>query len=271
MSTAQHIKLVVLDWAGTVIDYGCQAPSGAFVEAFAQRGVSVSLNEARGPMGLHKKDHIREMLRVPELATRWQAHTGQSWTEADVEDLYRLVTPMQVEAAKKHSQLIPHVLDCMGYLRRRGIKVAGSTGYFHEAAQVCYAAGRAQGYEPDFNICADEVPAGRPEPWMIFRAMERLRVYPPSAVIKIGDTPIDMQDGRNAGVWTVGVIDSSNEVGLSQTEFEHRSDAEKTQIREQIANRFVSSGANAAIHTLQKLPELIELFEQFLRDGKSPS
>jgi phosphonoacetaldehyde hydrolase len=269
--SVQHIKLVVFDWAGTVLDFGCQAPAGAFVEAFGQRGVTVSIAEARGPMGLHKKDHIRAMLQAPELAIRWQTTTGAAWTEADVQQLYELVTPMQVAAAKKHADLVPELLECVFWLRQRGIKIAGSTGYFHEAAQACYAAAQQQGYVPDFTICADEVPAGRPEPWMIFRAMEQLRVYPPCAVVKVGDTKIDMEDGKNAGVWTVGVIDSSNEVGLSREDFARLTEAEKSKIREQIANRFVTAGANAAIPSLKQLPQIIELFEQFLRDGKYPS
>lgn len=261
---------MIFDWAGTVLDFGCLAPAGAFVEAFARCGITVALAEARRPMGLHKKDHIRAMLREPKLAHRWQAVSGTAWQEADVERLYQLVTPMQVEAAKKHSELVPELLPCLQELRRRGIKIAGTTGYFLEAAQAVYAAAAAQGYTPDFTICADEVPAGRPEPWMIFRCLEKLRVYPPSAVIKIGDTRIDMQDGRNAGVWTVGVIDSSNEVGRSQAEFAALSASEKTEIRQQITKRFAEAGAHRSIPTLAELPTLIDVFEQFLRDGKSP-
>ena len=267
----QKIKLVVFDWAGTLLDFGCQAPAGAFVAAFAQRGIAVTLAEARRPMGLHKKDHIRAMLQTPELAARWKAQTGSDHTEADVESLYQLVTPMQVEAAKQHSQLVPGVLECVRELRARGIKIAGSTGYFHEAAQACYAAALEQGFAPDFTICADEVPAGRPEPWMIFRAMEALRVYPPSAVVKVGDTRIDMQAGRNADVWTVGVIDSGNEVGRSRQEFEQLSENDRTILRESVANQLVGEGGNAAIFGLAQLPQLIDLFEQFLREGKSPS
>jgi phosphonoacetaldehyde hydrolase len=49
------IRLVVFDWAGTVIDFGCCAPVAAFRDAFAKLGVPVSVAEARAPMGLHKK------------------------------------------------------------------------------------------------------------------------------------------------------------------------------------------------------------------------
>ena len=270
MSEAPEIKLVVLDWAGTVIDFGCMAPSGAFVAAFAEAGVTVSVAEARGPMGLHKKDHIRAMLRVPEVGERWRAATGRAWTEDDVTALYTRVTPMQVEAAKKYSALIPGVVECVTELRKRGIKVAGSTGYFHEAAEVVYAAAREQGYVPDFTICADEVPAGRPAPWMIFRAMEATSVYPPAAVVKVGDTVIDIEDGRNAGVWSVGVIDSSNEMGLTESELAALGEDEKAKRREAVLTRYEDARTDAALRTIDQLPSLIAEINEQMKMGAKP-
>src|SRR4051812_16734871 len=85
-----EIGLVVFDWAGTTIDYGCLAPAGAFVAAFAERGVTVTLSEARGPMGLHKKDHIRTMLQMEAVGWKWRAAVGRDWSEADVEALYKV-------------------------------------------------------------------------------------------------------------------------------------------------------------------------------------
>jgi phosphonoacetaldehyde hydrolase len=254
----RDIELVVFDWAGTVIDYGCQAPAGTFVEAFAEAGVTVTVAEARSPMGLHKKDHIRAMLRAPAIGDRWRTATGAAWTEADVESLYRVVTPKQVAAARKYSQLIPGVTACVAELRRRGVKIAATTGYFREAADVVYAAAREQGFVPDFVMCADEVPQGRPAPWMIFRAMEALGVFPPAAVVKVGDTVIDIEDGRNAGVWSVGVIDSSNEMGLSEAEFAALTDADRHDRRTAVRTRYEDSAADAVIGTLAELPGLVE-------------
>jgi phosphonoacetaldehyde hydrolase len=253
-----NIKLVVFDWAGTTIDYGCMAPSGTFVAVFAQFGVTVSMAEARSPMGLHKKDHLRAMLSEAAIGQRWQAANGRQWIESDVQAMYEIVTPMQVAAAKKHSALIPGALECVKELRAKGIKIAASTGYFHEAARVIYDAGESQGYVPDFTICADDVSAGRPAPWMIFRAMEALGVYPPSAVVKVGDTVVDIQDGLNAGVWSLGVIDSSNEMGLTKEEFENLPTAERGMRRAAVRQKYERAGAHAAINTLLELPAMIE-------------
>ena len=192
------IRLVVFDWAGTTIDFGSCAPAGAFVATFAARGVEVTLAEARGPMGLHKKDHLRAMLRTEAVGAKWREAVGRDWTETDVEELYRDVTPRQVEAAEQHSELISGVPVLVSLLRAAGLKIAATTGYFRAAADVVLAATKCQGYEPDFAICADDVPAGRPAPWMIFRCMEALGVYPPAAVLKVGDTVVDIEDGRNA-------------------------------------------------------------------------
>ncbi|HEY1191374.1 MAG TPA: phosphonoacetaldehyde hydrolase [Gemmata sp.] len=252
-----EIQLVVFDWAGTTIDFGCLAPSGAFVAAFATKGVTVTLAEARGPMGLHKKDHIRAMLHTEGVGRRWRAAVGRDWTEPDVDELYRTVTPMQVAAAEEYSALIAGVPEAVAALRAKGIKIAASTGYFHEAAAVVSAAGKRQGYEPDFTICADDVPAGRPAPWMIFRCMEALGVYPPAAVLKLGDTVIDIEDGRNAGCWSAGVVDSSNEMGLSAEELRALPSAEREGRRARIAERYRTAGAHAVITDLGALPGLI--------------
>jgi phosphonoacetaldehyde hydrolase len=265
-----EIKLVVFDWAGTTIDFGCQAPAGAFVASFAKKGINVSLVEAREPMGLHKKDHIRAMLGTESVGAKWQMALGRNWDETDVEELYRDVTPRQLEAVERYGQLIPGVRECVAELRARGLKIAGTTGYFHAAAAAVLEAARKQGYTPDFSICADDVPAGRPAPWMIFRCMEALNVYPPSAVVKVGDTAVDIADGRNAGCWSVGVIDSSNEMGLMADEFAALAETEKVMRRETVYRRYAAAGAHAAIDNLDELPALLSEFNARLRAEERP-
>jgi phosphonoacetaldehyde hydrolase len=264
------IKLVVFDWAGTTIDYGCRAPAGAFVAAFATVGVSVTLPEARAPMGLHKKDHIRAMLRTGSVSAKWRAATGRDWTEADVTALYADVTPRQIEAATTYSELIPGVVSTVAELRRRGVKVAATTGYFRAAADAVLSAAKRQGYEPDFNICADDVPAGRPAPWMIFRCMEALGVYPPAAVLKVGDTVIDIADGRNAGCWSAGVVDSSNEMGLSAADLSALAPEDLAARRADVRARYCAAGAHGVIESVADVPQLVSALDDRLLAGERP-
>jgi ABC-type sugar transport system ATPase subunit len=108
----------------------------------------------------------------------------------------------------------------------------------------------------EYPLWIDDVPAGRPEPWMIFRVMEALRVYPPSSVVKVGDTLVDIEDGLNAGVWSVGVVDSSNLMGLTGEEFRALSDSERDERRAKVREAYRAAGAHAAVDTLAELPSL---------------
>ena len=78
------------------MDHGSCAPVAPFVAAFARHGVEVSPAEARGPMGLPKKDHVRELFRLPAVAARWRAAHARDWGEEDVESVYRAVVPLQM-------------------------------------------------------------------------------------------------------------------------------------------------------------------------------
>ena len=75
------IRAAILDWAGTVVDHGSRAPMGAFVRAFAECGVEITIADARGPMGMAKRDHIRMVGQLPAVAAAWQARHGRAFGE----------------------------------------------------------------------------------------------------------------------------------------------------------------------------------------------
>jgi phosphonoacetaldehyde hydrolase len=254
----QGIGLVVFDWAGTTVDFGSFAPVAAFIEVFAERGVSVSSAEARGPMGLHKRDHIQALLDTPAIGKRWQETHGRRPHQADCEALYQAFIPKQLEVIDRHSQLVPGLLECVAQLRGRGIKIGATTGYFRAAAERVYASAKNQGFSPDHSACADDVPCGRPAPWMILRNMEALGVFPPRRVLKIGDTVPDIEEGHNAGVWSAAVVSSSNEVGLTEKELENLSGASREALLRRAALRFENAGADAVLASLDGLPALID-------------
>jgi phosphonoacetaldehyde hydrolase len=266
-----RIRLAVLDWAGTTVDFGSFAPVAPFVAALARHGVEVSPAQARFPMGLNKLDHLRALLRLPEVAARWHQRHGRDWTEADVERLYTGdFVPLQLEALARHSRLVPGLLDTVTALRQRGVKVGTSTGYFRAAGEVVFAAAARQGYVPDHNVLPDEVPAGRPAPWMIFRNMEALGVYPPTAVVKVGDTPHDMAEARNAACWAVGVLASSSAVGCSEDEW-HLLPAGERQARcAAAAEAMREAGAHLTIDTVADLPAAVEEVERRVARGEQP-
>ncbi len=61
---AGPLRAVVLDWAGTTVDFGCMAPVATFVQAFEDSGVPITVEEARAPMGMPKWQHIQAITRA---------------------------------------------------------------------------------------------------------------------------------------------------------------------------------------------------------------
>lgn len=268
MNDARKIRLVVLDWAGTTVDFGCFAPVASFAMALQRHGVSPTDAQVRQPMGMAKLDHLRALLTVPELSQEWERHHGRSWDESDVERIYRDdYIPLQLNAVADHDRLVPGLLPVVEALRGRDVRIATTTGYFREAARLVFDSATAQGYARDLDVLPDEVPAGRPAPWMIFHAMETLGVYPPSSVVKVGDTVVDILEGRNAGAWSVGVIASSNEVGLPESGWAALSVPERQTAAHAVRSKFEAAGAHAVIETLAELPGLITEIE---RGGRDP-
>ena len=156
------IRLVIFDWAGTLIDFGSLAPLEAYREVFAQQGVEVSSAEIRVPMGMHKRDHLRAVLTMPEVVARWKTARGGLWDDADVDRMYHEFMPIQLRKLREFDRLIPETLECVRNYGNRGIKIGTSTGYFREATELVVAAAHNQGLSPDCTICADDVPSGHP-------------------------------------------------------------------------------------------------------------
>lgn len=265
-----RVSLVVFDWAGTAIDFGSCAPAGAFVSVFEARGVRVSHAEARRPMGTHKKEHLRTMLLDQEIRRRWRDRYGKDWSEQDLEAMYRDLVPMQLEAIRQHDTLLPGLLEAVAWLRGNGVKVGGTTGYFREAADLCAGLARGQGYEPDANVCGDDVPAGRPAPWMVYRVMEKLGAYPPASVVKVGDTLVDIEEGLNAGCWSGAVLSSSSEMGLPALEYAALPSAERNRRLAEVRHKFLKSGAHFTVDTLFGLPSAVEDIARRLGRGEKP-
>ncbi len=95
-----------------------------------------------------------------------------------------------------------------------------------------------------------------------------MNVYPPSAIVVVDDTVVGIEAGLNAGMWTVGVVQSGNLVGLSRDEFQ-RLDPEDRQARCDVARqRLELAGAHFAVDTVADLPALLATIDDRLRTGR---
>jgi phosphonoacetaldehyde hydrolase len=264
------VQAVIFDWAGTVVDFGSQAPAAVFVEVFRRQGVEISMEHARGPMGMYKLDHIRELTRMPAIAERWQHAHGRAPTEADVETMYQAFIPLQIECIASHADLVPGCLETMAALRARGIKIGSNTGYNKEMMQILTAEAQQRGFQPDSVVCSNDVSIGRPAPWMSFENARQMDVYPMESIVKVDDTIPGIDEGLNAGSWTVGVVKTGNEIGLSLEEVEGLEPAEYQRRMAAGYHRLATAGAHYVIDGIADLMPCLDDIERRLAAGEKP-
>ncbi|MGE0758611.1 MAG: phosphonoacetaldehyde hydrolase [Pirellulaceae bacterium] len=265
------VKAVLFDWAGTTVDFGSRAPAKVFQEIFRQRGVEITEAEAREPMGRAKRDHISQITRMPRVAAAWDEHFGRSPTDQDVQDMYDEFLPLQKRVLAQHSEVIAGVSEAVAELRARGLRIGSSTGYTRELMDVVLPLAADQGYSPDVCVCSDDVAAGRPAPWMNYRAAEWLGVYPMDTIVVVDDTPIGIVAGRHAGMWTIAVSRTGNSLGLSAAEVAALPDEELEGRLRRIEADFYRAGAHLVIGGVDELPDRLHELGRLRNRSEMPT
>ena len=264
------LQAVILDWAGTTMDYGCYAPAVVFVEVFRRRDVPIAMEEARAPMGAHKKVHIRKITQIERVAKAWEEVHGRRPDEEDVEAMFQDFVPLQLDCLADYAELIPGTLEALEAFRARGLKIGSTTGYTGPMMEVLLEEARQRGYEPDSTVCATDVPAGRPEPWMCLQNAMNLGIYPMEAIVKVGDTLPDIEEGLNAGMWTIGLAKTGNEIGLTEEEIAALPAEELESRLSRACERMRQTGAHYVVDGIAEVPPLLERIDRRLERGERP-
>ncbi|MCB9948841.1 MAG: phosphonoacetaldehyde hydrolase [Rhodospirillaceae bacterium] len=264
------VKAVIFDWAGTIVDFGSCAPVQVFVDAFAACGIPVTPAEARGPMGLPKWDHIAAMGRIAHVADAWLRLHGHPFGAEDIDEVYRRFLPLQVETVARHAEPIPGAVEMIAALRRRHIAIGSTTGYSREVMAPLQPAAERHGITVDNVVCAGDLAAGRPSPLMCLQTMIALQVWPAEACVKVDDTTPGIEEGLNAGMWTVGVTVSGNEVGLTRDAFAALPPHEREARRGTAEAKMRAAGAHFVLDSVAGLAPVIDEIEARLAAGRRP-
>jgi len=263
------IEAVLLDWAGTTLDFGCMAPAVVFVEVYKRKKVPITIEEARAPMGAHKRVHIQRISELDSVRRRWQETHGRLPNDDDVSAMFAEFVPLQLECLSKYSALIPGTLEAIAALRARGIKIGSTTGYLTEMMKINQADAKRQGYVPDATVCAADVPAGRPYPYMCLQNVIKLGVSAVQACVKIDDTVPGIEEGLNAGMWTIGLAVSGNEVGMMLDEWRALPPAEQKIKRDRAYTRMQQCGAHYTVDTIADIMPCIDDIQARIRGGET--
>lgn len=250
---------IIFDWAGTTVDYGCFAPVKAFIEAFEQFGITPTLEEVRKPMGMLKIDHVRTMLSMDRISGLWEEKQGRKWTEEDVQRVYELSESKILEIVHNYAEPKPYVVETVKKLREMGLKIGSTTGYTDEMMALVVPKAAELGYSPDCWFSPDSTnKKGRPYPYMIFRNMEKLELKDVSRVMKVGDTVSDILEGKNAGLVTVGILEGSSVMGLTQEEYEALSPEEREAADKKAEQIYLEAGADYVVRDVRGVLDFIK-------------
>ncbi|MFL9892977.1 phosphonoacetaldehyde hydrolase [Paraburkholderia sp. RL17-381-BIF-C] len=266
----KHVKAVIFDWAGTVVDYGSLAPMGAFVETFEQFGVSITIDEARGPMGMAKRPHITALMALPRVAQAWADKYGHVPGEADIDAVYDVFVPKNIAVAASYSSVIPGVADVASALRSDDIRIGTTTGYTREIMAEIVPGAAAQGFSPDSIVCTGDTPEGRPSPYMIYKTLPELGVWRAKNAIKVDDTEVGIEEGINGGTWAVGVAVSGNAFGMAEDDVKALAPDEFAWRRQAAIQKLQAAGAHYVIDSVADLMPVVYDIEARLARGERP-
>ena len=264
------LKAILLDWAGTTMDYGCYAPAVVFRQVYERMQVPISMAEARAPMGAHKKVHIRKISQIASVHQRWEDIYNRPPEESDIDAMFEAFVPLQLNCLAEYADLIPGTLEAVAEFRERGLQIGSTTGYTGEMMALLQEEAKKRGYKPDATVCATDVPEGRPAPWMCVQNALQLGVYPFAACVKVDDTIPGIEEGLNAGMWTIGLAKTGNEIGLNEKEI-NRLDPEVLQIQlEAVYQRMHQVGAHYVVDGIWDVPAVLDDIQSRLTRGECP-
>ncbi len=271
MTTYAPLQAVIFDWAGTLVDFGSFAPIQVLIDAFAELDIAVTAAEARPFMGYSKREHIAAMVALPAVTAQWQAQHGRAPTAADVDALYARFMPLQLASVGRYSQPIAGAAELLTALHGAGLRTGSCTGYPRVVMDQLMPAAAALGIAPQHVVAGDDLAAGgRPGPWMALANVIALGAASVQQCVKVDDTVVGIEEGHNAGMWTVGVAVSGNQVGLTVSEWQQLVASEQQARRDLAYQRLIAAGAHEVIDTVADLPAALTRIAARAASGDEP-
>ena len=276
------IRACIFDIGGTIVDKYSLTPLLSLKSAFELKKINVFQDLLQKDMGLKKMDHIGEILKDKRIIHKWEYKHGKKPDENDKYEIYDNFNKCQLLNQKKDMEVIPQTYKCLQKLKSDNIKIGITTGFSKEIMDDIIRSFNLEKYidHSVSSTCLDD--PGRPHPSMIYKNMEIMKIDNPKHIIKIDDTCVGIQEGKNAGCWTVGVARWSVNMGVSSidelndmnqlTYNEGNCYGNYTILRDKIDKSkeiLKSENPDYVIQTLGELPNVIKMINIKMKNNES--
>ena len=253
-----NIRLAIFDLGGTIVDKYSLSPFLSLKHAFKMKGLTIPNSLIFKDMGKHKYDHITDILLDEEIYKGWEITHKREPNDKDCEDIFNIFNKYQLNEGIQKIEILKETKKCIKWLGDNNISTGVTTGFNKPIMSLI----RDKLYDNDIYIdkyvsstCLGK--PGRPNPYMIREIMNTLSIEDPRRVIKIDDTGVGIEEGRNAGCITVGVAKWSTNMKIKSYD-ERLSKGEYIKRLNNSREILWSSNPDYVIDSLDELPKIIK-------------
>ncbi len=219
---------VIFDLSGVLIDFGVHVPVMAIDRAFKNHGIYIPEKNIRQNIGMNQEHHIKALCNFNKCSNNFESIYTDYQNELVVLNYSPEFTTPLTGAVNA-----THILKELGY------KVGITTFYNRNIFSVIDKQIKKHDLYYDTVVCNNDVILGKPEPFMLYKIMDRLQI-PAKKIIKVGESYLNVYEGLNAKVDTINVIDSSNIMGMDEQIFDDSCNIIKNVKRMDVINNLMN-------------------------------
>jgi len=256
------IRACIFDLGGTIVDKYSLSPFISFKQAFNQKKIMINNHLIYKDMGMEKKEHIKLILQNKKVSEKWNNLYNDYPSFKDVSELYQLFNQNQ-EINCKNIDILPETPKCINYLQMNTIKTGTTTGFSKENAFHIKNLLESNDIQLDSYVSSTCLSNHngefftRPNPGMIFQNLVNMNIDNSSNVIKVDDTNVGIEEGKNAGCITVGVARWSTYMKVLPKDVSTITDEEVNERLKESRKFLNQSNPDYIIDTLDELPIII--------------
>ena len=200
------IRCCIFDLGGTLIDKYSITPILSMKELFKNNKLVVMDKYITEHMGIEKDQHLELIMDNDQIRGQWYRNHGFEFKKENLNEMFKEYKEIQKQMTINHMKIIPQTWKCVEELKNMNILTGVTTGFDEDQTDYIRSKLENRGILIDNYEYSDyKKNIMRPNVDMIVSTMNKLDIEDPKSVLKIDDTEIGINEGKNAGCWTVGV------------------------------------------------------------------